>query len=189
MSHISRSCSARFYLFMKYAFWTSRSVLVRILGRRRAQRPTNFISKKTHIKRNCLGYRGAADNRAADNNSCPDRRKGCVRGQGTRLDTHRVAQESAGLCKKLGGFALSLAERLPDGLQSSAEDAIKSFSDKLPAIIRRACGTARAGRRAEPNINLLSILKTPLSGVWSTAKQIPSILVGVLPVYYRPPAS
>lgn len=84
-----------------------------------------ILSRRKPIsKGNCLGYRGAADNRAADNNSCPDRRKGRVRGQGTRLDTHRVAQESSRLCKSWETSLYRFAERLPDGLQSSAEDAI-----------------------------------------------------------------
>ena len=128
----------------------SRSVLVRILGRRRAPAPDQFyLEENPYQKGNCLGYRGAADNRAADNNSCPDRRKGRVRGQGTRLDTHRVAQESARLCKKLGGFALSLHRASAGRTSKLSRGCDKIILGQAPAIIRRACGSARAGRRAE----------------------------------------
>ena len=106
----------------------------------------------------------------------------------------RVVSEVKGLAstlaewlKKVPGYVKSwetslyrFAERLPDGLQSSAEDAIKSFSDKLLLSSEERAAQRTQGGEQNSNINLLSILKTPLSGVWSTAKQIPSILVGVL---------
>lgn len=40
-----------FYLFMKYAFWTVAPFVFAFLVAAALQRPTNFISKKTHIKR------------------------------------------------------------------------------------------------------------------------------------------
>lgn len=40
-----------FYLFMKYAFWTVAPFLFAFLVAAALQRPTNFISKKTHIKK------------------------------------------------------------------------------------------------------------------------------------------
>ena len=125
-----------FYLFMKYAFWTVAPFLFAFLVAAALQRPTNFISKKTHIKKGIV-------------NSCPVRRKGRVRGQGTRLDAHRVAQEAAGLCKKLGGFALSLRRASAGRTSKLSRGCDKIILGQAPAIIRRACGSARAGRRAE----------------------------------------
>lgn len=40
-----------FYLFMKYAFWTVAPFVFAFLVAAALQRPTNFISKKTHIKK------------------------------------------------------------------------------------------------------------------------------------------
>ena len=77
------------------------------------------------------------------------RRKGRVRGQGTRLDTHRVAQESSRLCKKLGDFALSLRRASAGRTSKLSRGCDKIILGQAPAIIRRACGSARAGRRAE----------------------------------------
>ena len=128
----------------------SRSVRVRVLGRRRAPAPDQFyLEENPYQKGNCLGYRGAADNCAADNNSCPDRREGRVRSQGTRLDAHRVAQEAAGLCQRLGGFALSLRRASAGRTSKLSRGCDKIILGQAPAIIRRACGSARAGRRAE----------------------------------------
>ena len=126
----------------------SRSVLVRILGRRRAPAPDQFyLEENPYQKGNCLTE----------------------------------------WLKKLPDYVKSwetslyrFAERLPDGLQSSAEDAIKSFSDKLLLSSEERAAQRAQGGEQNSNINLLSILKTPLNGVWSTAKQIPSILIGVL---------
>lgn len=139
-----------FYLFMKYAFWTVAPFLFAFLVAAALQRPTNFISKKTHIKKGIVSViavlliiallitivalTGA---------------RGRVRGQGTRLDTHRVAQESARLCKKLGGFALSLHRASAGRTSKLSRGCDKIILGQAPAIIRRACGSARAGRRAE----------------------------------------
>ena len=40
-----------FYLFMKYAFWTVAPFVFAFLVAAALQRPTNFLSKKTHIKK------------------------------------------------------------------------------------------------------------------------------------------
>ena len=170
-----------FYLFMKYAFWTVAPFLFAFLVAAALQRPTNFISKKTHIKKGIVSVIAVLLIIALLITI-------------VALTGARVVSEVKGLAstltewlKKVPGYVKSweaslyrFAERLPDGLQSSAEDAIKSFSDKLLLSSEERAAQRAQGGEQNSNINLLSILKTPLSGVWSTAKQIPSILVGVL---------
>ena len=149
-----------FYLFMKYAFWTVAPFVFAFLVAAALQRPTNFISKKTHIKKGIVSVIAVLLIIA--------------------LLITIVALTGARVVSEVKGLAATLTEWLPDGLQSSAEDAIKSFSDKLLLSSEERAAQRAQGGEQNSNINLLSILKTPLSGVWSTAKQIPSILVGVL---------
>lgn len=66
---------------------------------------------------------------------------------------------------------LSFAANLPDALAGAVTDAISGFSaDRLLDSIGEAL-TAD---------NLFNALKTPLSGAWSTVRQLPSFLVAVL---------
>ena len=124
-----------FYLFMKYAFWTVAPFVFAFLVAAALQRPTNFLSKKTHIKKGIVSVIAV--------------RKGRVRGQGTRFDSRRMAQESARLCKKLGGFALSLRRASAGRTSKLSRGCDKIILGQAPAIIRRACGSAHAGWRTE----------------------------------------
>ncbi len=66
---------------------------------------------------------------------------------------------------------LSFAANLPDALAGAVTDAISGFSaDRLLDSIGEALTTD----------NLFNALKTPLSGAWSTVRQLPSFLVAVL---------
>ena len=66
---------------------------------------------------------------------------------------------------------LSFAANLPDALAGAVTDAISGFSaDRLMDSIGEALTTD----------NLFNALKTPLSGAWSTVRQLPSFLVAVL---------
>ena len=121
-----------FYLFMKYAFWTVAPFVFAFLVAAALQRPTNFISKKTHIKKGIVSVIAVLLIISLLITI-------------VALTGARVVSEVKGLAstltewlKKLPDYVKSwetslyrFTERLPDGLQSSAEDAIKSFSDKL----------------------------------------------------------
>ena len=170
-----------FYLFMKYAFWTVAPFLFAFLVAAALQRPTNFISKKTHIKKGIVSVIAVLLIIALLITIV------ALTGARVVSEVKGLASTLAEWLKKVPGYVKSwetslyrFAERLPDGLQSSAEDAIKSFSDKLLLSSEERAAQRAQGGEQNSNINLLSILKTPLSGVWSTAKQIPSILIGVL---------
>lgn len=66
---------------------------------------------------------------------------------------------------------LSFAANLPDALAGAVTDAISGFSaDRLLDSIGEELTTD----------NLFNALKTPLSGAWSTVRQLPSFLVAVL---------
>ena len=170
-----------FYLFMKYAFWTVAPFLFAFLVAAALQRPTNFISKKTHIKKGIVSVIAVLLIIALLITIV------ALTGARVVSEVKGLASTLAEWLKKVPDYVKSwetslyrFTERLPDGLQSSAEDAIKSFSDKLLLSSEERAAQRAQGGEQNSNINLLSILKTPLSGVWSTAKQIPSILVGVL---------
>lgn len=170
-----------FYLFMKYAFWTVAPFIFAFVLAVALQRPTNFLSKKTHIKKGIVSVIAVLLIIA-------------LLVTLIALVGARVVTEAKGLASTLGewlkklpdyvkGWEESLyrlAERLPGGLKSSVEEAIKSLSDKLLLSSEERAALRTQNGESSAGINLLSLLKPSLSGVWSTAKQIPSILVGML---------
>lgn len=170
-----------FYLFMKYAFWTVVPFIFAFVLAVALQRPTNFLSKKTHIKKGIVSVIAVLLIIA-------------LLATLIALTGARVVTEAKGLASTLGewlkklpdcvkGWEESLyrlAERLPGGLKSSVEEAIKSLSDKLLLSSEERAAMRTQNGESSAGINLLSLLKPSLSGVWSTAKQIPSILVGML---------
>ncbi|MBR1811840.1 MAG: AI-2E family transporter [Clostridia bacterium] len=65
---------------------------------------------------------------------------------------------------------LDFAAKLPGSLSATVTDAVNRFStDSLTAGVSKLSGSS-----------LLSALKTPLSGAWSTVKQLPIVVVAIL---------
>lgn len=173
-----------FYLFMKYAFWTVAPFVFAFLLAAVLQRPINFIAKKTHIKKGIVSvvavlliFAIIVTIIALTGATVVSEIKG--------LSSTLMAwlKELPEYVKSLEESILNFAKRLPDGLQSTVEDTVKSVTDKilLSSEERAALEATRPDKDSSSGLGLdLSILKTPLSGVWSTAKQIPSVLVGIL---------
>ncbi len=75
------------------------------------------------------------------------------------------------LITSLQNRLLELAANLPEAVAGAVTDAISGFSaDRLLDSLKESL-TAD---------NIINALKTPLSGAWSTVRQLPSFLVGVL---------
>ncbi len=173
-----------FYLFMKYAFWTVAPFVFAFLLAAVLQRPINSVSKKTHIKKSILSVIAVlliiaiiATIIALTGATVVSEAKGLS------STLSALLKEVPGYVKSLENSLLNFAKKLPDGLQSSLEDTITSISDKILLSSEERAALEAAKPEADSSSALgfdLSILKTPLLGVWSTAKQIPSILVGIL---------
>lgn len=164
-----------FYLYMHFAFWITFPFLAAFAVAMMLQRPVNFITRKTPLKRGLssvimvllilLAFLGPIS-----------------------LIIAKIISEFMGffdyvknildnLPQFLEQFEISLANAvtfLPDGLEKKIMDTYASVA----ASVSGAEGQNLASS-GMPSIDF-SILKTPLMGMWNTAKQIPSALVSIL---------
>lgn len=175
------------YLFFKYAFWLLLPFIAALFVAALLQRPANFLARKTPLKKGLVSVILVMLVAA-------------ILVTILILAGARIAAEAQGLVKWIGAqFAslpqlletvrekmLSLTARLPEGLRSSATEGIDRLFQTAngsaqaaaeEATEEAASGSALVGILSKFN---LSMLQKPVSGVWNTAKQIPSILVGVL---------
>ena len=175
------------YLFFKYAFWLLLPFIAAFFVAAVLQRPANFLARKTPLKKGPVsvflvlliaallatilvltGARIAAE------------AQGLVRWVGAQFATLPQLLET--VREKL----LSLTARLPEGLRASATDGIdrlfQSANGTAQAAAEEATEEAASGSALLGIFSKfdLSVLQKPVSGVWNTAKQIPSIVVGVL---------
>ena len=175
------------YLFFKYVFWLLLPFIAAFFVAAVLQRPANFLARKTPLKKGLVSVILVLLITA-------------ILATILVLTGARIAAEAQGLVKWVGAqFAtlpqlletvrekmLSLTARLPDVLRSSAEEGIDRLFQSAngsaqaaaeEATEEAASGSALVGILSKFN---LSMLQKPVSGVWNTAKQIPSIMVGVL---------
>lgn len=188
------------YLLLKYAFGLLFPFIFAFFLAAIIQKPVNAIANKTPLKKGLVasvmvllivalivtilvltGARIVAEIR------------GLVAWVGTKISS--VPQFLDTIREKLLGLAASL----PQSLSKSATDSITEFFDNLmePAqqVAENAASGVLVGSAAEPeaaktfSFNIIgrvfskfdfSMLSKPVSGVWNTAKQIPSIAVGVV---------
>lgn len=161
---------------MRFAFWTLFPFLAAFLAAVILQRPVNFITRKTPLKRGitsvimvfllllaiiiplalvilriALEFRGFAD---------------------------YIRNFIENLPEFLAQLKISIADTvafLPDGVEAKIMDSVNSL---IEAIANS--GAAEAGAEQAAASFDFSFLLTPLGGIWDTAKQIPTALVGVL---------
>ena len=175
------------YLFFKYAVWLFLPFIAAFFVAAVLQRPVNFLARKTPLKKGLwsvvlvlliaailtlvlilTGARIAAE------------AQGLVRWVGAQLSTLPQLLET--LREKM----LSLTTRLPVSLRASATEGIdrlfQTANGSAQAAAEEATAEAESGSALLGLFSKLdlSMLQKPVSGVWNTAKQIPSIMVGVL---------
>ncbi|MBQ7543024.1 MAG: sporulation integral membrane protein YtvI [Clostridia bacterium] len=175
------------YLLLKYAFWMLLPFIAAFVIAAILQRPVNFLASKTPLKKGLLSgimvlliaailvtilvFTGARIASEA---------QGLVRWVGMRLQS--LPQIVDAIHEKL----VALAARLPEGLKTSAQEGIDGFFQRLNGSAEAAAEEAVQKTSAASLLGGifskldLSMLSKPVSGVWNTAKQIPSVLVGVL---------
>ncbi len=164
---------ALFYLFFKYAFGTLFPFLVAIAAAMILQKPVNFISKKTPIKRGLASVF-------------------CVLlGFFTLIAILVLIGVWAGIELKgfidyiiiqledIPAFVDKIEHYLANGLSflpDSIENTITSFaSDKLSSLLDSSQNSANAGMNID-----FSAISTPLLSILDTAKAIPTTLVSIL---------
>ncbi len=168
-----------FYLFMKYAFGVLSSFIFAFILGAVLQRPVNAVVKKTPLKKGPVSVLFVLLSVAAVLTVI------ALAGVKIASEVKGFADTFMAYVGKLPDFVKSVEEtllgivsKLPEGIGSTLSTTIENFVDKLllPAEERSQLAQTQQGG----SIDILSMLKTPLSGVWATAKQIPNVLVGCL---------
>lgn len=172
---------AAFYLFMKYAFGVVYPIIIAFIMAMILQRPVNFITRKTPLKKGLAGtllslaifavlialivLLGA---------------KIVVEVKNFTASIMARFENIETAAAKIGDWigSLSLVKKLPDGIKASLLETIDDIVSKITAS-SAAADSAQTGTTAAKGFDF-SILSTPLSAVWGTAKQIPSIIVGII---------
>lgn len=164
---------ALFYLFFKFAFGTILPILCAVVAAMILQKPVNFICKKTPLKRGLVSALTVLFAFA-------------VVISGLVLLVIWVGSEFKGffqyimiqfedipaLVQKIEGYIANAIGFLPEKLESTVMDFV---SEKLATL------TTPNVTPSEPSTSIdLSMLSTPLMGIWNTAKQIPTTLVSIV---------
>lgn len=175
--------AAVYYFFLKYAFWLVAPFIFAFLVAMLLQSPIRTVSKKTKIKKGIIGAVAVLLIIA-------------ILVSAVVLVGYRVVVEFRGfgqyVMQKIENLPqfISHAENwlldkiafLPDSIEKTATDAITDFVDNVLLITTAEHSALVQDMPETPGVGGfdLSILATPLGGLWSTAKQIPSILTAVL---------
>lgn len=175
--------AAVYYFFLKYAFWLVAPFIFAFLIAMLLQSPIRTVSKKTKIKKGIIGAIAVLLIIA-------------ILVSAVVLVGYRVVVEFRGfgqyVMQKIENLPqfISHAENwlldkiafLPDSIEKTATDAITDFVDNVLLITTAEHSALVQDMPETPGVGGfdLSILATPLGGLWSTAKQIPSILTAVL---------
>ena len=164
---------ALFYLFFKFAFGTILPILCAVVAAMILQKPVNFICKKTPLKRGLVSALAVLFGFA-------------VVISGLVLFLIWVGSEFKGffqyvmiqfedipaLVHKVEGYIANAIGFLPEKLETTVMEFV---SEKLASI------TAPTVTPDDSSMSIdLSMLSTPLMGIWNTAKQIPTTLVSIV---------
>ncbi len=163
---------ALFYLFMKYAFGLLLPFVIALFVAYLLQHPVNFICKKTPLKRGPVSVFMVmlATIILLFLSSLLVVRLGSeVKGFAKYLMLQ--LQDIPTFLTKAENFISSHLKFLPDSLESSITGYI---SDKLSTAL------GESERSDASSFSLPTLLSSPLSSLWDTAKQIPSTLIAIV---------
>lgn len=164
---------ALFYLFFKFAFGTILPILCAVVAAMILQKPVNFICKKTPLKRGLVSALAVLFGFA-------------VAISGLVLLLIWVGSEFKGffqyvmiqfedipaLVHKVEGYIANAIGFLPEKLETTVMDFV---SEKLASLAAPTVTPDDSSMSID-----LSMLSTPLMGIWNTAKQIPTTLVSIV---------
>ena len=164
---------ALFYLFFKFAFGTILPILCAVVAAMILQKPVNFICKKTPLKKGFVsalsvlfGFSVVISALVLVVIWIGSEFKGFF--QYIMIEI----EDMPALVHKIEGYISNAIGFLPEKLETTVMDFV---SEKLSTL------TAPVTTPSEPSASIdLSILSTPLMGIWNTAKQIPTTLVSIV---------
>lgn len=159
-----------FYFFMRFAFWTCFPFILAFFIAMALQRPVNWITRKTPLKKGLvsgllvlLALAAIIAVLSLIGVRIVDELRGFFAVVTAKLDNLPV------FLSQTEAWILNNIHFLPDSIETMAANSIRELFQDLSS-------GAASGKL---NIDL-SILSSPLSGVWNTAKQIPTIFLATL---------
>ena len=177
------------YLALKYAFWLLFPFIFAFLLATILQKPVNFLHQKTPVKKGVwsvilvlLITMGILVLLILTGARIVSEAQGLIKWIGERMASLPELAET--IREKL----LVLAAKLPAGLAKSATDGINELFHSVTATSDEAVESVAQGVSGNTSAVLggifskinLSTLSKPFSGVWNTAKQIPSVAAATL---------
>ncbi|NLO46680.1 MAG: AI-2E family transporter [Clostridiales bacterium] len=169
-----------FYLFMTYAFWLFFPFILAFFIAMAIQKPVNFFVDKTPLKKgfvsvlfvllivavmgfllSVLGIKIVAELK------------------GFFAYVGKLTEDFPTFVVNVRDAIIHRIDFLPDRIESSVAESISDFSERL---LNSSSDTGGAGSvsGAFPSGFDFGILTAPLNGVWSTAKQIPSVIIAIV---------
>lgn len=169
------------YLFLKYCFSMFAPFLVSFFIAVIVQRPTNFFVRKLKFKKGItaivltlLLYLIAATLISLIGVKCVDGIKGIYTFIQEKLS------DIPTLIENVKAWVLNVLAILPDGLEKRASGSVIPFFDALKEKSAAEIASFIMDKASNGEKLSLSSFATPLNGIWSTAKQIPSVFVAVM---------
>ena len=169
-----------FYLFMRFAFWPLFPFIFAFFAAMLLQKPVRLLTKRTPLKKGFASFLLTM--------FCALFLIGILALAGTKIVTEvkGLIESAISAFDNLPDFILtaeswliSLVEKLPEALEAPLTGWINNLTDGLL--------TAAQQNPSKPSASLLpdfgfdlSSLKTPISGVISTASKVPSILIAIV---------
>ncbi len=174
---------ALFFVAFKYLYSLFLPFIIAFAVAAILQKPINAVAKKTHIKKSIIsflsvlivlvvvlsllsfvGYRIVVEVR------------------GFIAFIYDKADNLPDLIKTAEEKIFSLITFLPDSIEQTVADATSNFVDRLLVAVGDTTVSVPSVKPPVSNDSAFdfSLLTTPLSGLWSTAKQIPSILIAIV---------
>ncbi|MBR4050384.1 MAG: sporulation integral membrane protein YtvI [Clostridia bacterium] len=169
-----------FYLFMRFAFWPLFPFIFAFFAAMLLQKPVRLLTKRTPIKKGLAAFLLTM--------FCALFLIGILALAGTKIVTEvkGLVESVISAFDSLPDFIMtaekwliSLVEKLPTALETPLTRWIDNLADNLIAAAQQnpsqPSGSLLSGFKFD-----LSSLKTPLSGVISTASKVPSILIAIV---------
>ncbi len=169
------------YLFLKYCFSMFAPFLIAFFIAVIVQRPTNFITGKIKIKKGItatvlvlLLYLIMAALISLIGVKLVDGIKSLIAFIQSKLT------DIPTLIENVKNWSLNVVGFLPDSLEAKATRSMVPFFEALKEKSATEIASFIVDKASNGEKFSLSSLSTPLSGIWSTAKQIPSVFVAVM---------
>lgn len=169
------------YLFLKYCFSMFAPFLIAFFIAVIVQKPTNFITRKTKIKKGItatilvlLLYLVIAALISLIGVKLVDGIKSLIAFIQSKLT------DIPTLIENIKNWSLNAIKFLPDGLETKATQSMIPFFDALKEKSASEIASFIVNKASNGEKFSIASLSTPLSGIWSTAKQIPSAFVAVM---------